>query len=332
MSTRNLDVTFESLQISPAAQQPAPLLSHSHKPTSQRLSTSKASFKQPIILGLPAFAAAAVWAITMAYFQIYLLNLPPEDDGSWPRIGLSYAAYPFISCIGAVQAWSFRISSIMVATLLTITFTMDFMIGKRVAFRGRIRVARIGKMLSALSSNAFLVALSFANAENGSQRDHHLIFVSLQIFGMGMVRSWDWLLIREMIRWPALAGDPALLKSRRFKKIESAFAFPASMVAMTAIYSCTATPRVVEGEPQFSMQCWSLLSYSAVFEWTLSWVSVGYMCTLGFDLMNLQHWAVLMGLGKPELARKYFPSWITSLSRCARKRRTKTTFNQQLEL
>lgn len=179
----------------------------------------------------------------MAYFQIYLLNLPPEDDGSWPRVGISYAAYPLISCIGAVR-WTFHISSIMVATLLTITFTMDFMIGRRMVFKGRIRVARLGKLLSALFSNAVLVALSFANGEDGSQRHHHLIFVSFQIFGMGMARCWDWLMIREMIRWPELANDPALSKSRALKKIESAFAFPASMVAMAAIYSCTAVPRL----------------------------------------------------------------------------------------
>ena len=194
-----------------------------------------------------------------------------------------------------------------------------------------MRATRIGKILSALVSNAFLIALSFASVNDKGQHDHHLIFVTIQIFGMGMARIWDWLLIREMIRWPALNNDRALLRSRAIKKVEGAIALPASMAVLVAVYGCSAK-NIIDGESQFSRKCWSLLSYAAVFEWALSWAWNGYMCTLGYDLMNIRRWVALMEEEKPELPRSYLSGWMGGCLKCFRRQRSnQEVFQDELE-
>jgi hypothetical protein len=129
----------------------------------------------------------------MIYFLFYFVTRPAEPDGSWPRVGPSYAGFPFISCIGAIRETSFKSVSITVAILLWVGFGIDYAIGSR----SPVGIWwRRGKLALACISNAFLIALSFASVD-----DHHklhLIFTSFQIIGMGLCKVCDWNLGQAM--------------------------------------------------------------------------------------------------------------------------------------
>ncbi len=107
---------------------------------------------------LPAAVAACLWSAQMIYFFVWFTTRPALPNGSWPRIGPSYAAFPFISCIGALRKWIFRSVSISVATLLWTAFGTDYCVGRR----SRIgRFWRVGKLSLSTISSVFLVAVAF---------------------------------------------------------------------------------------------------------------------------------------------------------------------------
>jgi hypothetical protein len=153
----------------------------------------------------------------MIYFLFYFTSRPAQEDGSWPRIGPSYAMFPFISCVGAVRELSFKSVSVLVAVLLWTGFGIDYVVGRR----SPVGIWwRLGKLVLASTSSVFLIALSFASVD-----DHHklhLIFTSFQIICMGLAKACDWNLARVMReRTP---NNRFLKRSRMWKRIAAVVA------------------------------------------------------------------------------------------------------------
>lgn len=145
---------------------------------------------------LPCALGAIFWSAQMIYFLFYFITRPAQQDGSWPRIGPSYAMFPFISCVGAVRELSFKSVSILVAVLLWTGFGIDYVVGARAP----VGIWwRRGKLITSSVSSVFLIALSFTSVDVNHKL--HLIFTSFQIICMGMAKLCDWNLAREMREW-----------------------------------------------------------------------------------------------------------------------------------
>jgi hypothetical protein len=171
-----------------------------------------------ILRATPAALGGTIWSAQMIYFFWYFVTRPALPDGSWPRIGPSYAAFPFISCIGAVRELCFKTISIVVAVLLWTSFGLDYYIGSRSPTG---RWWRLAKLVSASISNAFLIALSFSSVD----RHHtlHLIFTGHQIIGMCIAKGCDWQL-QNALRWHTPKNE-TLWKIKLAKRIAASVAF-----------------------------------------------------------------------------------------------------------
>lgn len=141
----------------------------------------------------PAFLAAVFWAAQMIYFIFWFVSRPPLPNGAWPRISPTYAAFPFISCVGSVRELSFRMVSITVAVLLWTAFGIDYKLGRRSPVG---KWWRMGKLVLSSVSSVFLIALSFASVVDS--HTNHLIFAGFQIICMGLAKGCDWNLNRAM--------------------------------------------------------------------------------------------------------------------------------------
>lgn len=171
----------------------------------------------PLSRALPCASGALLWSIQMIYFFVYFVTRHAEPDGSWSRIGPSYAVFPFISCVGAVRLACFRAVSISVAILLWTGFAIDYAIGSR----SPVGIWwRRGKLFMASTSNAFLIALSFASVD--VHHKLHLIFTSLQIICMGLCKACDWNLARAMRGRTSV--NRFLERSRYWKRIAAVIA------------------------------------------------------------------------------------------------------------
>jgi hypothetical protein len=255
------------------------------------------------LLASPAAISFLSWLVMLIYFQIYFLNLDPNPDGSWPRIGFTYAAYPFISCIGAVRATAFRTACIIVAICTVWVFSWDFAIGIRArkfpSLKGQswwFLTARGFKLFAAVAGSAFLIAMSYANVEDGSQHDRHLIFTTLQIIGMGGTRFWDFFVSREVVKRINANGQQipqSMAKSKFCKTIEGTVCMLCVPIVLPAIYGCSSKVHVTRVSPiEISMtgSCWGLLSYGAVLEWVMSTSWLLYMLSTGWDVVHLEEW------------------------------------------
>lgn len=166
---------------------------------------------------LPAVLAVIIWSTLMIYFFFWFVNLPANEDGSWHRISASYAAWPFISCIGAKRELCFKLASIIVACLLWITFGIDYFIGRKAPIG---RWLRLGKLVFSSISSVFLIALAFSSVDG--QRKNHLIFTSFQIFLMAFAKVCDWYLNRAMRAW--LPNNRHLQVSKEWKRVAASIA------------------------------------------------------------------------------------------------------------
>lgn len=171
----------------------------------------------PRIGAITAAIAAILWSTQMIYFLVWFVSQSPQSDGSWSRIGFSYAAFPFISCVGARREGWFKTSSITVAILLWITFSIDYFLGRKSPVG---RWWRLGKFVLSSISSVFLIALSFA-----SVNDHHklhLIFTSFQIICMGLAKVCDWELNNAMKEHTS--SNPYLKRARAWKRVAASIA------------------------------------------------------------------------------------------------------------
>jgi len=166
---------------------------------------------------LPAVLAVTLWSTQMIYFFFWFVNRPANEDGSWHRIGASYAAWPFISCIGAERELCFKLTSIIVACLLWITFGIDYFVGRKAPVARRLR---FGKMVFSSVSSVFLIALAFSSVDG--QRKNHLIFTSFQIILMACAKVCDWYLNRAMREW--LPHNRHLQVSKAWKRVAASIA------------------------------------------------------------------------------------------------------------
>lgn len=166
---------------------------------------------------LPAVLAVIIWTAQMIYFLFWFMSRPANEDGSWHRIGASYAAWPFISCIGAERELCFKLASIIVACLLWITFGIDYFIGRKAPIGKWLRLA---KMVFSSISSVFLIALAFSSVDG--QRKNHLIFTSFQIILMACAKVCDWYLNRAMRAW--LPGNRHLQISKAWKRVAASIA------------------------------------------------------------------------------------------------------------
>ncbi|KAK5050782.1 hypothetical protein LTR84_003341 [Exophiala bonariae] len=228
---------------------------------------------------LPAVLAVIIWSTQMIYFFFWFTSRPANDDGSWHRIGASYAAWPFISCIGAERELCFKLASIIVACLLWITFGIDYFIGRKAPVGKWFRLA---KTVFASVSSVFLIALAFSSV-NG-QRNNHLIFTSFQIILMAFAKVSDWYLNRAMREW--LPNNRHLQISKAWKRVAASIALPAGLLVMCGIYGCTA--KFVNDTVIFTSQCWSLVSFAATAEWTLSCLWMIFVGTVAYDNYHLE--------------------------------------------
>ena len=142
-------------------------LSQSHTRTEPKEHKISEGVRRSIGLwrALPATLGAILWSTQMMYFLFWFVSRPPLSDGAWPRIGPSYAAFPFISCVGAVRELSFKAVSIIVAILLWIAFGIDFFVGRQSSVG---KFWRLGKLILSSVSSVFLIALSFASVDVSS--------------------------------------------------------------------------------------------------------------------------------------------------------------------
>lgn len=131
------------------------------------------------------FTSAMLWTTMMVYFYIYYITLP-RLNGVWPRIGLSYATFPFISCVGAVRLTYFRGFSGAVAVTNILTFALNGYLMRRIEVG---RFWRYLKFAAAVNSSVFLVLLSYFSVENNNRL--HLIFTSIQIMATGLTKGLD---------------------------------------------------------------------------------------------------------------------------------------------
>ena len=137
---------------------------HSHTRAGPKEHKVSEGFRRSIGLwrALPAVLGAIFWSTQMIYFLFWFVSRPPLSDGVWPRIGPSYAAFPFISCVGAVRELSFKVVSITVAVLLWAAFGVDFYVGRQLTVG---KFWRLGKLILSSVSSVFLIALSFASVD-----------------------------------------------------------------------------------------------------------------------------------------------------------------------
>lgn len=176
----------------------------------------------PFWRALPCTIGALIWTNQMIYFFFYFVTQPAEPDGSWSRIGPSYAVFPFISCVGAVRLVGFETVSISVAILLWTGFGIDYAVGSH----SRVGIWwRRGKLFMASTSNVFLIALAFTSVD--AHHKLHLIFTSFQIGCMGLCKACDWRLARAMRLW--MPEDRYLKKSRYWKRIAAVVALRKSL-------------------------------------------------------------------------------------------------------
>lgn len=166
---------------------------------------------------LPAVLAVIIWTAQMIYFFFWFLSRPANGDGSWHRIGASYAAWPFISCIGAERELCFKAASVIVACLLWVTFGIDYFLGRQSPAGKGFRLA---KMVFSNLSSIFLIALAFSSV-NG-QRNNHLIFTSFQIWFMAAAKVSDWYLNRALREW--LPDNRHLQISKAWKRVAASIA------------------------------------------------------------------------------------------------------------
>ncbi|KEF51364.1 uncharacterized protein A1O9_12513 [Exophiala aquamarina CBS 119918] len=229
---------------------------------------------------LPAVLAVIIWSTQMIYFFFWFITRPANEDGSWHRIGASYAAWPFISCIGAERQLCFKLASIIVACLLWTTFGIDYFIGRKAPVG---KWLRLGKMVFSSISSAFLIALAFSSVDG--QRKNHLIFTSFQIILMAFAKVCDWYLNRTMREW--LPNNRHLQVSKAWKRVAASIAPPAGLLVMLGIYGCTA--KFVNDTVVFTSQCWSLVSFAATAEWTLSTLWMIFVGTVAYDNYHLEN-------------------------------------------
>jgi hypothetical protein len=190
---------------------------HTHLPQTYRMKSGFFHRYAGVWRALPAVLAVIIWSALMIYFLFWFISRPPGEDGSWHRIGASYAAWPFISCIGAERELCFKLASIAVACLLWATFGIDYFVGRRAPMGRRLRLAKM--MFSSISS-VFLIALAFSSV-NG-QRKNHLIFTSFQIILMAAAKVCDWYLNRAMREW--LPDNRHLQISKAWKRVAASIA------------------------------------------------------------------------------------------------------------
>ncbi|OAG45537.1 hypothetical protein AYO21_00173 [Fonsecaea monophora] len=243
---------------------------------------------------LPVALAAIIWFSQMVYFISYFVTRPAQEDGSWPRIGYSYALFPFISSIGAARELCFETVSIIVAVLLWTGFGIDYVVGTRAP------VAlwwRRGKLFCASISSVFLIALSFARDD--THHKLHLIFTSFQIFFMASAKTCDWNLVREMREWTP--KNRYIKRVRIWKRIAVVVALPSGITALVGIYSCDG--KLENGKVIFTPRCWTLLSFAAPAEWILSCCWVTFLATVAYDNCHLEYTVRLL-LNTPPPKRK----------------------------
>ena len=139
----------------------------SHTRTASNELNISEGFRRSIGLwrALPAALGAIFWSTQMIYFLFWFVSRPPLSDGAWSRIGPSYAAFPFISCVGAVRELSFKAVSITVAVLLWTAFGIDFFVGRQSPVG---KFWRLGKLICSSVSSVFLIALAFASVDVSS--------------------------------------------------------------------------------------------------------------------------------------------------------------------
>lgn len=139
--------------------------------------------------------AAVLWTIMMAYFYVYFITLP-RVNGMWPRIGLSYASFPFISCVGAVRLSYFQGFCIAVSVFNVSAFALNLYLMRE------IRIGRVWRYLKASSSgiaSTFLILLSFFSVESNNRL--HLIFTSMQIIFTGLARTLDGFETHQLLKY-----------------------------------------------------------------------------------------------------------------------------------
>ena len=158
---------------------------------------------------VPLFAAI-IWTTMMSYFYIYYVTLP-RMNGMWPRIGLSYATFPFISCVGAVRLSSFQGFCIVVSALNVTAFILNLFVMRQ------IRVGRLWRWAKAIAScigSVFLILLSFYSVDSNNRL--HLIFTSMQIIFTGLARSLDGVETNLLLR--CSPSNPYINRSNMVKK------------------------------------------------------------------------------------------------------------------
>lgn len=115
-----------------------------------------------VLAALPSIAAALSWTILCFYFLIWYSTLPRLPSGELPRIGLTYALWPYISCIGAVRQDAFTGGSVATAIFIVSAFSVDYYLNQWL--QAGIWWLR-GKLMFGVISSAFLVALSYVSTE-----------------------------------------------------------------------------------------------------------------------------------------------------------------------
>ena len=166
---------------------------------------------------LPAVLGVIFWSAQMIYFLFWFVSRPPLEDGSWRRIGASYAAWPFISCIGSERELCFKVVSVVVACLLWTAFGIYYLVGRKSSVG---KWLRLGKLILSSISSVFLIALSFSSVDG--HRKNHLIFTSFQIIFMAMAKVCDWHLNRLMREW--LPNNRHLQVSKAWKRVAASVA------------------------------------------------------------------------------------------------------------
>ena len=303
------------------------------KASPQRTVKRVPSMRRRVLIASPAFISFLTWASMLIYFQVYFLGLDREEDGSFRRIGFTYGGYPFVSCIGAIRQTAFKTCCIIVACCTWWVFAFDFWIGSRArtfpSMKGHAWfyiVARSLKLFAGICGGAFLIGLSFANVEDGSQHDTHLILTTLQVIGMGGTRFWDFFACREMVKRMEAAGESmpkTMAQSKAAKNLEGIVCMFGTTVLLPAIYGCSSEGQILSIDPKVvkqSAHCYAMLSYAAVFEWIMSVGWLFYMLSTAWDLVYLWDWIEeLRKVPAIEIKRSSERNWLPRSPRFFRK-------------
>ncbi|KAF2421153.1 hypothetical protein EJ08DRAFT_521426 [Tothia fuscella] len=226
-----------------------------------------------VLRAAPPILAGTCWFSMMSYFLIYYQTLKKDSEGHLPRIGPAYSTFPYISCVGAVQLSYFRGFASIVAFLVSLSFFLDFWIGRDVVPG---RWFRRAKLFFGVISSVFLVLLSFESVNNGNHL--HLIFTSIQIWCMGAAKLSDYFLSYRMRRHDR--QNQYLLFAKKWKRAIGFVAAPASTVTLIGIYGC----QMPVGLLPSSAKCYRMTSFSAPCEWVLALCWISYLYALGYDL------------------------------------------------